>query len=281
MDEQERRQALADFLRQRRASLSPLEVGLPAGARRRTPGLRREEVALLASMGTSWYVWLEQARDVHPSAQILESLAQALRLTLDERRHLFWLAGQELPPHAAPGAERITPRLCQMLNDLDPLPAYITGRRWDYLAWNRAADGVFSLARASTPYERNMIWRLFTSRTIRQATPNWEQKIKAALAEFRVASARYPGDASFDELIAALKEASPEFRRWWPHHEPGSSLDGHKIMTHPLVGRLEFEFVTLQVPGDPDVKVTVYTPVAGTRARLQTLVEAGASSQLS
>src|SRR5579883_1488017 len=98
MDEKERRQALADFLRQHRASLSPYEVGLPSGVRRRTPGLRREEVAQLASMGTSWYVWLEQGRDVHPSAQILESLAQAFRLTPDERRRLFWLAGQALPP---------------------------------------------------------------------------------------------------------------------------------------------------------------------------------------
>jgi transcriptional regulator with XRE-family HTH domain len=281
MDEKERRQALADFLRQRRTRLSPLEVGLPAGLRRRTPGLRREEVAQLASMGTSWYVWLEQGRDVHPSAQILESLAQALRLTPDERRHLFWLAGQTLPPHAVPGAESVSPGLRQMLNDLDPLPAYVTGRRWDYLAWNRAADSIFSLSRASSPYERNMIWRLLTSRAIREHTPNWEQKIKASLAEFRAASARYPGDTSFEELIAALKEASPEFRSWWPHHEPDYALDGHKTMRHPLVGLLEFEHVTLQVPSDPDVKVTIYMPVADTRARLQALIETGASHHTS
>jgi transcriptional regulator with XRE-family HTH domain len=281
MDEKERRQALADFLRQHRASLSPYEVGLPGGVRRRTPGLRREEVAQLASMGTSWYVWLEQGRDVHPSAQILESLAQAFRLTPDERRRLFWLAGQALPPHTAPGAESVSPGLCQMLNDLDPLPAYVTGRRWDYLAWNRAANGIFSLSSASSPYERNIIWRLFTSQTIREHTPNWEQKVKASLAEFRAASARYPGDAAFDELIAELKAISPEFRRWWPHHEPNGSLDGHKVMRHPLLGRLEFEHVTLQVPSDPDVKVTIYTPVADTRVRLQALIEAGASYQLS
>src|ERR1700738_533487 len=107
MHDSERRQALADFLRKRRASLSPIEVGLPVGARRRTPGLRREEVAQLANMGTSWYVWLEQGRDVNPSAQILESLAQALRLTPNEHRHLFLLAGQSLPSHAFPSAEHI------------------------------------------------------------------------------------------------------------------------------------------------------------------------------
>src|SRR6266704_3878619 len=140
MHERERRQALADFLRQRRAQLTPAEVELPPGIRRRTPGLRREEVAQLANMGTSWYVWLEQGRDVHPSAQVLESLAQALRLTLNERRHLFLLAGQPLPPHAFPVEEPVSPALQQMLDDLNPMPAYAVGRRWDYLAWNKAAD---------------------------------------------------------------------------------------------------------------------------------------------
>src|SRR6266571_3496149 len=132
MQESERRQALADFLRQRRAHLSPTEVDLPPGIRRRTPGLRREEVAQLAHMGSSWYVWLEQGRDVHPSAQVLESLAQALRLTANERRHLFLLAGQPLPPPASPAEECASPALQQMLNDLDPTPAYVVGRRLDY-----------------------------------------------------------------------------------------------------------------------------------------------------
>src|SRR5215471_5199228 len=136
MQEQERRQALADFLRQRRAHLSPTDVDLPPGFRRRTPGLRREEVAQLANMGTSWYVWLEQGRDVHPSAQVLESLAQALLLTPNERRHLFLLAGQTLPPRASPLEERVSPALQQLLDDLNPTPAYVMGQRWDCLAWN-------------------------------------------------------------------------------------------------------------------------------------------------
>src|SRR5579871_4384176 len=113
MHKSERQQALADFLRQRRARLAPSEVGLPPGLRRRTPGLRREEVAQLANIGTSWYVWLEQGRDVHPSAQVLESLAQALRLTVNERRHLFLLAGQSFPPQTPPLEEHISPALRQ------------------------------------------------------------------------------------------------------------------------------------------------------------------------
>src|SRR5215472_17033358 len=125
MQERERRRALADFLRLRRAHLAPAEVGLPPGVRRRTPGLRREEVAQLASMGTSWYVWLEQGRDVHPSSLVLESLAQALRLTPNERRHLFLLAWQLLPPPVSPAEERVSPALQQMLSDLNPTPAYV------------------------------------------------------------------------------------------------------------------------------------------------------------
>src|SRR5579875_3391953 len=124
MQENDRRQALAHFLRQRRASLSPSEVDLPPGFRRRTQGLRREEVAQLANVGTSWYVWLEQGRDVHPSAQVLESLAQALRMTPNERRHLFLLAGQPLPPVVSPVTENVSQALQQMLDDLNPSPAY-------------------------------------------------------------------------------------------------------------------------------------------------------------
>src|SRR5260221_7739995 len=152
MQEQERRQALADFLQKRRAQLSPTEVGLPPGVRRRTAGLRREEVAQLANIGISWYVSLEQGRDVHPSASVLESLAQALRLTLNERRHLFLLAGQSLPAHAVPVEEQVSPVLHRLLDDLNPTPAYVLGHRWDYLAWNTAAESVFAFVQPAPPH---------------------------------------------------------------------------------------------------------------------------------
>ena len=269
----EQREALADFLRKRRASLSPGEVGLPPGLRRRTPGLRREEVAHLANMGISWYVWLEQGRDVHPSAQVLESLAQALRLTPNERRHLFLLAGQPLPPPPfSPAEENVGPALQQLLDDLNPSPAYILGRRYDYLAWNKAADALFAisdmLADTSSPHARNMVWRLFTSPTT-QARPNWEMVARATLAEFRTASARYPGDPWFEELIEDLKQVSPEFCQWWPHHDVRSALDGHKVIEHPALGSLEFEHVTLQVLTNPEIRIMIYTPNAVTRTTLQ------------
>lgn len=273
MQKSERGQALADFLRKRRARLSPVEVGLPPGLRRRTPGLRREEVAQLANIGTSWYVWLEQGRDVHPSAQVLESLARALKLTLNERRHLFLLAGQPLPPQAFPEEERVSPVLQQVLHDINPAPAYVMGRRWDYLAWNKAANGLFALEQAQAPYGRNLIWRVFTNPAMRQ-NPEWEKLARGTLAEFRTASARYPGDNWFEELIEDLKRISPEFCLWWPHHDAPQSLDGHKSMRHPELGHLEFEHTTLQVPSDPDIRVMIYTPLGETREKMELFREA-------
>jgi transcriptional regulator with XRE-family HTH domain len=277
MQERERRQALADFLRQRRANLSPHDVALPPGIRRRTPGLRREEVAELANIGTSWYIWLEQGRDVHPSAQVLESLAQALRLTSNERRHLFLLAGQPLPPPVSPIEENVSPALQQMLDDLNPSPAYILGRRYDFLAWNKAADALFAIADiisdALSPYALNQIWQLFTSPTMRER-PHWEQVARATLAEFRTASARYPGDPWFEDLLEDLKHISPEFRQWWPHHDVRSTLDSHKVIKHPSLGHLEFEQVNLQVLSNPDIRIVIYTPNTETRAALLRLLEA-------
>jgi transcriptional regulator with XRE-family HTH domain len=273
MQERERRQALADFLRQRRERLTPADVGLPVGLRRRTPGLRREEVAQLASIGTSWYAWLEQGRDVHPSAQVLESLAQALQLTPNARRHLFLLAGQVPPPGGSPSEEQVSPALRQMLDDLVPTPACALGRRWDYLAWNRAADVVFSIANASSPYARNLLWQYFTD-PARRARPTWEQIARSTLAEFRAVSARYPGDPWFEELVDDLKQVSPEFCTWWPHHDARPALDGHKIIQHPTLGRLEFEQINLQVLSDPDIRVMVYAPTPATRSLLEDAITA-------
>jgi len=274
MDGNERRRVLAGFLRQRRACLSPADVGLPLGLRRRAPGLRREEVAQLANIGASWYTWLEQGRDVHPSAQVLESLAQALRLTENERRHLFLLAGQALPPSPSLADESISPALQRVLDDLNPTPAYVLGRRLDYLAWNNAADVLFSLSEGEAPHARNVVWRLFTSPTVR-ARPRWEALARGTLAEFRAASARYPGDRWFEELIEDLKAVSPDFRRWWPHHDARSGLDGHKVMEHPTLGLLEFDEVTLQVFNNPDARLVIYSPNPATRAKLERFAGSG------
>ena len=274
MDEIERRHALADFLRTRRMRLGPGEVGLPPGLRRRTPGLRREEVAMLAGIGTSWYTSLEQSRDVHPSGQVLESLARVLLLTADERRHLFLLAGQGIPADAAP-SEEVNPGLYQMVENLDPHPAYIMGRRWDLLAWNRAADLLFSFNEPRPPHSRNMLWRVFANPEVRARNADWEGVTRFMLAQFRADYARYPGDPWFAGLIDDLHRAVPEFGALWSRHDVQGAPNCHKRIEHPALGYLEFEHFTLQTPTHPDLKIVIYSATPETASRLTSRLEAG------
>lgn len=272
MDDVERRQLLADFLRTRREQLSPSDVNLPWGSRRRTPGLRREEVAQLANIGTSWYIALEQGRDVHPSQQVLESLAMAMRLSPAEQHHLFQLAQPQSLTQLLPSPEETVGfALQQAINALNPHPAYVMGRRWDLLIWNQAAEHVFSFSEIAPPHSRNFIWRSFTSPVL-LGHRNWEQLAKSLIAQFRADSARYPDDPWFRELIEDLKKESDEFRLWWSRHDVKNIPEGHKSMTHPVLGNLEFEHVTLQVPGNIDQKVVIYTCSSETAIRLSSVL---------
>ncbi|WNQ10321.1 helix-turn-helix transcriptional regulator [Paenibacillus aurantius] len=273
MDDLERREALADFLTTRRARLSPADVNLPSTSRRRTPGLRREEIAQLANIGTSWYVALEQGRNVHPSEQVLESLAEALQLTFAERRHLFRLA-QPLSSTLTntPPEETVSPSLRQAVQALNPHPAYIIGRRWDLLIWNRAAELVFSFSDIAPPHSRNLIWRTFTSPVLRRHW-NWEQLAQSLIAQFRADCARYPGDPWFGELIEDLKQNSEEFSSWWSRHDVKRIPDGLKQMEHEKLGALEFDHVTLEVADGTDQKFILYTCASKTSAKLSPLLE--------
>jgi len=255
----EGRAALADFLRTRRARLSPEGVGLPGGGRRRTPGLRREEVALLAHIGTSWYVALEQGRDVHPSAAVLDGISTALRLTEAERLHLFVLARLPVAPAPADApAETVGAALRSALHRLNPHPAYVMGRRWDLLAWNAAAEAVFAFSEIAPPHGRNFLWRCFTWPALR-AHPQWASMAKGLVAQFRLDSAHHPDDPAFAQLITDLQGVSGEFREWWSRHDVRTVPDGPKRLVHPTFGSLEFEHVTLHVPGAPDQKLVLYT----------------------
>jgi transcriptional regulator with XRE-family HTH domain len=271
LDDNERRQALADFLRTRRARLSPSEVNLPSGNRRRTPGLRREELAQLANIGTSWYIAMEQGRDVRPSEQVLESLAIALRLSYAERRHLFVLAQQQGVTIVPPPEEVVSAVHLNSINALNPHPVYIMGRRWDLLAWNKAAELVFSFSEIAPPHTRNFIWRCFTSPVLRGHL-QWEKLAQSLIAQFRADSARYPGDKWFGELIDDLNQTSDFFRLWWAKHDVKGIPDGQKLMNHPSYGSLEFEHVTLQVPADPDQKLILYTCSPETAIKLASIL---------
>ncbi|MBO0782713.1 MAG: helix-turn-helix domain-containing protein [Ktedonobacteraceae bacterium] len=262
MTDGERRQELADFLRTRRARLVPAEVGLPLTARRKTVGLRREEVAQLASVGVTWYTWLEQGRDIHVSAQVLDSLAQALRLSADEKAHLFLLAGQVPLPHPSAVQEQISPFLQKFLEHLGTTPAYITGRRWDLLAWNRGACEIFGDFAAMSPDACNILHFIFTNSELRRRLLDWEGIAQRALAQFRASSSRYRDDAQFAALIKDLQQVSPEFARWWPRHDVRGRQDGRKELVHPQVGYLAFDHSTFQVNDPPDLRVTVYLPAS-------------------
>ncbi len=256
-----RRDELADFLRSRRASLKPADIGLPAGGRRRTPGLRREEVAQLAGVGTTWYTWLEQGRDVRASLDVLEALARALRLAPAERTHLMLLGRGEQPPPCKLPPERVSPTLRRLIANLGANPAFILGRRWDYLAWNAAATALFGdLARVPRG-SRNHAWLTFMDPHRREMFTDWERGSRLLVAKFRADSARYLGDPQFERLIHALRQSSPEFCRAWKRHEVARGGEGRKELRHPEVGALAFSHAVFHPAEAPEQRLVLYSPL--------------------
>lgn len=253
------RAELAAFLKTRRARLTPLDVGLAPTRRRRTPGLRREEVAQAAGVGVTWYTWLEQGRQIDVSAHFLEQIARALRLDTNERAHLFTLAHNRPPPSLSTPGYEITPAILRMLESFTG-PAYIATPCLDVLAWNSALSVVFGDPRPLPAQERNMLWLMFASAQHRAAIPNWEEAAQAMLARFRVEFARDRTDPRFLDLIQRLQGASAEFRRWWPEHNVTWTNERPKRFTSPLVGEMELEQSTFLLESTPGVRLVVYAP---------------------
>jgi transcriptional regulator with XRE-family HTH domain len=256
-----RRAELADFLRNRREAIRPEDVGLPGGGRRRTPGLRREEVAQLAGVGTTWYTWLEQGRDVRASASVLEAISEALELTSAEHAHVMLLGrGEDVGPARAP-KETVNPTIKRLVESLGDGPTCLTGRRFDFLAWNRAHAAVFGDPAEMPEGQRNLLWRLFTDPARRSLHPDWEEGARRIVARFRSEAARHVGDPDFDDLISALQERSPEFRKWWDLHEVATSGVGRKILRHPTAGKMVFEHAVFRPQESPEQRLVVYSPV--------------------
>ena len=255
-----RRKEFGDFLRSRRERLTPTEVGLSNGFRRRTPGLRREEIALLAGVGTTWYTWLEQGRDVRPSVEVLSALADALRMDPAERQHLFILADRHSPDLRANEPESVPEPLIRMLDSMKDQPAFVLGRRWDVLAWNNAAAAVFGDFRRLAGDARNLMHLMFTNDAHRALLVDWEDLAPLSLAMFRADSARYAGDPDFERLIARLMNESPEFRAWWPRHDVIHQPSTIKRIRHPTAGQLVFEILSLDVSDRPGMRFVVWTP---------------------
>jgi transcriptional regulator with XRE-family HTH domain len=271
----------ADLLRSRRDRLTPADVGLPSGPRRRTAGLRREEVAQLAGVSATYYTFLEQGRDVRPSRQVLTALAAALRLSPVERAHLFQLAGSTPPADDDARAETVLPPVSAMVARLDPCPAYLKGGRWDVLAANRAARALFadwtargpggSFPAGQTPYGSNLLWWMFTDPAARKIYVHWEQEASAMLARFRAAAARRPDDPDFTGLIDRLHQASPEVRQWWPRHDVLPVGSGTKRLYHPAIGDVTFEHAVLQVADHPEQTLVYFTAPGLPEERLAAL----------
>ncbi len=264
----ERRGELATFLRTRRARLSPTDVGLPPTARRKAVGLRREEVAHLAGVGVTWYTWLEQGREINVSIQVLDSLAQTLRLSDEEKAHLFLLADQIPLQHSTPQQEeQVSPFLQKLLEHQGSSPAYIMGRRWDVLAWNGAACQVITNFAALPGEERNIMRFIFTSEEARHRFVDWEAMAQRMLAQFRASSSYYRDDEQLEALIADLQHGSPEFAGWWPRHEVQGRQAGQKKLLHPQAGLLELDHSTFQIDGSPGLKMVIYLPANEETAR--------------
>jgi transcriptional regulator with XRE-family HTH domain len=276
-----RRRELADFLRTRRAALRPQDVGLDGGGRRRTPGLRREEVALLAGVGSTWYTWLEQARDVRASRAVLEAIGEALRLTEAERAHLVRLGRGEERETRGPAGEEVSGTLRRLIAHLGPNPAYLLGRRWDFLAWNDATAALFGDPGELPPQERNHVWLTFTDPLRRELVTDWEDTARVICARFRADAARQVGDPAFEALVARLKEASPEFRRLWRRHEVVGDVSGRKELEHPTAGRMVFEHMSFRPTQMPAGRLVLYSPLPelDTPAKMEVLMAARAAGR--
>ncbi|AIQ56351.1 helix-turn-helix transcriptional regulator [Paenibacillus borealis] len=272
MEEISSRLPLGEFLRSRRERLTLEEVGLVSYGRRRTPGLRREEVAQLAHIGTSWYTSLEQGRSINPSEDVLNNIAEALRLTEDERHHLHLLARPVQQQTVED--QQLNTGLERMIKALEPNPAFVIGRCWDLLLWNQAAELVFGFPSFSEVTQENPNWMrlLLTTGKRRMNMEDWESKAEVIVARFRADYAHYPNDSRFKELIGEFMQSSPLFREKWPLHDVQVVTDCHKQWNEPGIGELEFEHVTLQPQGHPDLKLMIYTATAETAARLQLLM---------
>lgn len=267
-------QAIGHFLRAKRARLSPADVGLPGGIRRRTAGLRREEVASLASVGISWYTALEQGRDIRPSEGVLNSLANVLRLTTDERQHLFSLAGYNLIVVPSRDIEEIiSPAIRQVLNALEPNPAYVLGLCWNYLAWNEPAEQLFSITTPQGHYGRNLLWQLFMNPEKRAFYVNWEKVAQNVVAEFRGEVEQYACDSFISGLIDDLKAESADFNRMWDQYNVQRTVIRRKDMLHPLAGNLSFDHTPLMLAEHPTLKMIIYTPTPETAAKVSLLRE--------
>jgi transcriptional regulator with XRE-family HTH domain len=256
---------LREFLRTRRARLTPEAVGLPSfGERRRVPGLRREELAQLAGVSFDYYVRLEQGRTRNVSESVLDAVARALRLTDTERAHLLNLARPSRPRRRTEGAApRIRAGLRRLVETIVEAPAFIIDRHYDVVAWNALAAALIIDFDAKAPRDRNMARFLFLDERARSIYADWDTAARESVAILRMAAGRDPNDSVLNELIGELSVKSAAFRRWWAEHDVRERTHGTKRYRHPIVGDITVSYEALHLPADPDLTLMLYTVEAG------------------
>ncbi|MFC4035618.1 helix-turn-helix transcriptional regulator [Streptomyces polygonati] len=260
------RELLAGFLRSRREMLRPEEAGITPGPRRRTPGLRREEVAQMAGMSVTWYTWLEQGRKITVSGQLLEGLVRALRLSAAERRHLYMLAGVA-PAHDAPQPPGVSPTMRMLVETLDPNPAHVINMCWDLLAYNRGYERLVGGLDGLPDEERNSIWLLFTRPAMRTLLVDWRREARDILGQFRASVGRYPNDPRVRALVEALTAVSPDFVQMWSEHPIQAFTPAMKRFQHPRAGRVAFNYAKLAVAENHNQHLVVFLPDSPTDAQ--------------
>jgi hypothetical protein len=256
-----RRDDLAQFLRSRRARITPADVGIPAGLRRRTPGLRREEVAQLAGVGVTWYTWLEQGRPIHASTQVLDAIARTLRLDQAEREHLYRLADVPAVPSAP--AECLPAEIQTILDALVPVPAVVYNGRYDVLAWNATYRALFPGLTKAPVDERNALWQLFVVPPCCSAIGNWEAEVRTLVATFRASFGRHLGEPAWTSFVERLSAASPKFAEMWADHDVASPSARVKIFVRNLGEvRVNTTATSLGISASPETRLVVYTPMS-------------------
>jgi len=248
---------LGAFLSSKRAQLQPAEFGLPAGPRR-TPGLRREEVAVLAGVSVSWYTWLEQGRDIQASADTLRRIAKVLKLDNVEAAYLAALSSRAAP--VVESSETLSHGLRMLVEAIDPIPAYVRNARLDILAWNGAIADLFVDYGSLAPHERNTLRLLFLYMPYRTLILDWEQMARGMISAFRAARAQARDQTPFDQLIEELSDMSEEFRAWWPDTHVKGFDEGSKRLKHPKLGLVDFTYIALAPEGRPDLSLVTYIP---------------------
>lgn len=265
---------LGDYLKDRRARLDPTALGYPPG-RRRTPGLRREEVAQRANVSATWYTWLEQGRGGSPSDEVLDRIARALMLTELEREHLFLLALGRPPAIRYQASDGITPRLQHVLDALEFSPALVKTATWDVVAWNRAAAVVLTDYGKLEPSQRNVLRLVFGDPRVRAHQADWESVARFVVAAFRLDAARAGAARSVQALVDELCASSAEFASLWRNQEVREHGEGTKHLRHPDVGSIAMEYSAFTVDGRPDLSMVIYHPATPEDAeRVRSLIRA-------